>query len=39
LVGDFVAGAFVIFKWANVKLTVIKKLNFLLNFKSYLIKF
>jgi hypothetical protein len=27
LVGDFVAGAFVVFKWANVKVTV-KKYSF-----------
>jgi len=26
LLGDFVAGAFVLFKWANVKVTEIKKI-------------
>jgi len=28
LVGDFVAGAFVLFKWANVKVTVIKYIGY-----------
>ena len=27
-VGDFVAGAFVLFKWANVKLTEIKNIGY-----------
>jgi hypothetical protein len=26
LIGDFVAGAFVLIKWANVKVTVINKI-------------